>query len=170
MTAGRSFGPASGGYTSCGPFGCTTLTPNPNVTGTVSVVNNGAINAAGGDGIFAFNFGNGPVSVTSNGPITVTGATSHDGIGAFSAEVGDISVTTTADVSAGNGSGIQTNSVGRGTTTIDVIAGVVEGGTSGVTAHVEYGAIAINNSGTIQNISGQPGSLAVKTSGSATRP
>ena len=50
-------------YTSCGPTGCTTLTPNPNVNGTVSVVNNAAINAAGGNGIFAFNFGNGNVSV-----------------------------------------------------------------------------------------------------------
>ena len=135
--------------------------------GRSSVVNNGAINAAGGDGVFAFNFGNGPVSVASSGPITVSGATSRDGVRAFSAEVGAISVTTTADVSAVNGSGIHTDSVGRGTTTIAVIAGVVEGGASGVTAHATDGAIAIVNSGTIRNISGRPGDLAVKTSGSA---
>ena len=73
-------------------FGCTTLTPNPKVNGTVNVVNNAQINAAGGDGIFAFNFGNGNVSVTSNGPITVTGATAQNGIEAFSAEINNISV------------------------------------------------------------------------------
>ena len=124
------------------------------------------INAGGGDGIFAFNFGNGNVSVSSTGPITVTGATAQNGIEAFSAEVGNISVTTAANVTASNGGGIQTNSVGVGTTTINVLAGITQGGTSGVSAASNSGAIAINNWGTIQNLSGQPGSLAVATSGS----
>ena len=57
-------------------------------------------------------------------PITVTGATSQNGIEAFSAEVGNISVTTAANVTSSNGSGIQTNSVGVGTTTINVLAGI----------------------------------------------
>ena len=123
------------------------------------------INAGGGDGIFAFNFGNGNVSVMSSGPITVTGATAQNGIEAFSAEVGNISVTTAANVTTSNGGGIQTNSVGVGTTTINVLAGITQGGTSGVSAASNSGAIAINNWGTIQNLSGQPGSLAVATSG-----
>jgi uncharacterized protein with beta-barrel porin domain len=163
---GPIFGPGSGPYTSCGVFGCTTLTTNPRVHGTVNVVNDAVVSAGGGDGIFAFNFGNGNVSVASSGPITVTGATSQNGIEAFSAEVGNISVSTMANVTGGNGSGILTTSVGVGTTTVNVFAGSTQGATSGVTAASVSGAIAINNWGTIQNLSGQPGSLAVATSGS----
>ena len=156
----------SGRYTSCGVFGCTTLTPNPKVNGTVSVVNNGQINAAGGDGIFAFNFGNGNVSVTSISPITVTGATAQNGIEAFSAEINNISVSTAANVTTSNGSGIQTTSAGTGTTTINVLASTTQGRTSGINATAAGGAIQIDNWATIQNLSGQPGSSAVATSGS----
>ena len=105
--------------------------------------------------------------MTSNAPITVSGATSRDGIRAFSAEVGAISVTTTADVSAVNGNGVFADSVGQGPRRSTVIAGVVEGGASGVAAHAADGAITIVNSGTIQNISGRPGDSRVRTSGSA---
>jgi uncharacterized protein with beta-barrel porin domain len=157
---GPKFGSASGPYTSCGFFGCTTLTPNPRVNGTVSIVNNGAITAAG-NGIFAFNFGNGNVSVVSSAPI----GAALNGIEAFSAERGNISVTTSANVITVTGAGIQTDSVKSGTTTINIIGSTTEGGASGVTASSARGAIAINNSGTIQNLSGQPGSLAVATSG-----
>ena len=163
---GPVFRPASGPYSSCGFHGCTTLTPNPNVNGTVNVVNNAIINAAGGDGIFAFNFGNGNVSVTSNAPITVTGATAQNGIEAFSAEINKISVSTAANVTTSNGSGIQTTSAGIGTTTINVLAGTTQGETGGVSAASSSGAIEINNWATIQNLSGRPGSLAVATSGS----
>ncbi len=161
-------------YTSCNPTGsragpggtrCTTLTPNPNVNGTVRVANNATINAGGGDGIFAFNFGNGAVSVKSNASITVTGATAQNGIEAFSAERGNISVTASANVTADSGSGIQTTSVGAGRTTINVLAGTTEGAASGVAASSERGAININNSATIQNLSEQPGSLAVAAFG-----
>ena len=162
---GPVFGRGSGPYTSCGIFGCTTLMPNPNVNGTVNVVNNATINAAGGDGIFAFNFGNGNVSVTSNAPITVAGATAQNGIEAFSAEINNISVSTAANVTTSNGSGIQTTSAGMGTTTINVLAGITQGGTSGVSATSAGGAIHITNSATIQNLSGQAGNLAVATSG-----
>ena len=164
-TGGSVFGSASGPYTSCGAFGCTTVTPNPNVSGTVSVVNNAAINATGGDGIFAFNFGNGNVSVTASAPINVTGAASQNGIEAFSAEVGNISVTTVGNITAVSGNGIQTNSAGTGTTSINVMAGTIQGATSGITTKSISGAVQINNSATIQNISGQPGDLAVTTSG-----
>jgi uncharacterized protein YhjY with autotransporter beta-barrel domain len=152
-------------YTSCGPFGCTTLTPNPHVNGTVSVVNNATINAAGGNGIFAFNFGNGNVSVISSGPITVTGATAQNGITAFSAERGNISVIARANVIGGNGDGIQTTSAGAGTTTINLLAGTTRGGTSGITATAMRGPIQIDNSATIQNLSGLASDLAVATSG-----
>ena len=90
-------------YTSCGRFGCTTLTPNPKVNGTVNVINNAAISARGGDGIFAFNFGNGNVSVKSRAPVTVTGLSAKNGIEAFSAEIGKISVVASANISGGNG-------------------------------------------------------------------
>jgi uncharacterized protein with beta-barrel porin domain len=162
---GPVLGRARGPYTSCGLFGCTTLTPNPNVNGTVDVINNAVIHATGGDGIHAFNFGNGDVSVTSTAPITVTGATAQNGIEAFSAEVGNIAVTTMASVVTAKGSGIATNSAGVGTTTINVLAGTAEGAISGVTAASKSGAIAINNWGTIRNFSGSPGSLAIATAG-----
>ncbi|MGO9755920.1 MAG: autotransporter domain-containing protein, partial [Roseiarcus sp.] len=164
-SGGPVSGPASGRYTSCGPLGCTTLTPNPNVDGTVIVVNNGAINAGGGDGILAFNFGDGAVSVLSTAAITVTGATARNGIAAFSAELGDITVSTTANVIAGGGDGIRTTSAGVGTTTINMGAGVVEGAAGGVAAASASGPILIDNSGTIQNLSRLPGALAVATSG-----
>ncbi len=167
-TGGPVFSAASTApFTSCNAFGCTTLMPNPNVNGIVSVVNNAAINAAGGNGIFAFNFGNGDVSVKSKGAITVTGATAQNGIEAFSAELGNISVTTTANVTVSNGNGIETTSVGKGTTTINVRGGATQGAISAVSATSNSGPIQINNSATIQNISGQPGSLAVATSGAA---
>ncbi len=159
------FKPTRGPYTSCDFFGCTTLTPDRKVTGAVNVFNNAVINAGGGDGIFAFNFGNGNVSVTSSGPITVAGATGQNGIQAFSAEVGNISVSTMANVTGGNGSGILTTSAGTATTTVNVLAGSTQGATSGVTAASASGAIQINNWATIQNLSGQPGALAVATSG-----
>jgi uncharacterized protein with beta-barrel porin domain len=162
---GPLFGSASGRYTSCGFFGCTTLTPNPHVNGTVDVVNNGVINAAGGDGIFAFNFGNGNVSVTSNAPVTAAGATSRNGIEVFGAEAGNIGVTTTANVTASEGNGIQTTSRGGGTTTINAIAGTIQGATGGVSATSSHGTIEINNTATIENLSGQLGGLAVVTSG-----
>jgi uncharacterized protein with beta-barrel porin domain len=152
-------------YTSCGPTGCTTLTPNPKVNGTVAVINNATINAAGGDGIFAFNFGNGDVSVRSTAPITVTGTTAQNGIEAFSAERGNLSVVTLTNVTGGNGNGISTNSAGEGTTTINVLGGTTEGAVSGVSATSSSGPIQITNSGTIQNISGLAGDLAVATSG-----
>ena len=44
--------------------------------------------------------GKGAVSVLSPALITVTGATAQNGIEAFSAEIGDISVTTTANITA----------------------------------------------------------------------
>jgi uncharacterized protein with beta-barrel porin domain len=161
-------------YTSCGPIGsragpggtrCTTLTPNPNVNGKVSVVNNATINAAGGNGIFAFNFGNGRISVNSSAPINVTGATAQNGIDAFSAERGNISVTASANLTAGSGSGVETSSVGRGKTTINVLGGTTKGAASGVAASSARGAITISNSATIENLSAQPGSLAIATTG-----
>jgi uncharacterized protein with beta-barrel porin domain len=170
ILAGYNGGPvfsadSSAPFTSCGTFGCTTLTPNPNVNGTVRVVNNATINAAGGNGIFAFNFGNGDVSVRSTAPITVTGTTAQNGIEAFSAERGNLSVVTLTNVTGGNGNGISTNSAGEGTTTIKVLGGTTEGAVSGVSATSSSGPIQITNSGTMQNISGLDGDLAVATSG-----
>ena len=159
------FGPTSGPYTSCGVQACVTLRPDPNVNGTVTVINDGAIGVAGGYGVFAYNFGNGAVSVTSNAPIVVTGATAQNGIKAFSAESGAVTVTTTSGVSAVSGAGVFADSVGKGAVTVDVVAGVVQGGASGVAAHAADGAITIVNSGTIQNISQLPGYPAVRTSG-----
>ena len=164
---GPVLGRANGPYTSCGLFGCTTLTPNPKVNGTVDVLNNAVIHSTGGDGIHAFNFGNGDVSVTSTAPITVTGATARDGIEAFSAERGNIAVTVAADVTTGLGNGISTTTVGKGTTTIDVLSGTIQGATSAINAISESKAIQISNSGTIQNLSGQPGALAIATASSS---
>ena len=171
ILAGYNGGPvfnagSTGPYTSCGPFGCTTLAPNPNVNGTVNVTNNAAISAKGGNGIFAFNFGNGDVTVKSRAPITVTGSSAKNGIEAFSAGIGNISVIATANVFGGDGNGVQTTSAGTAKTTIHIRGGTTEGATSGITAASNGGAIQIENTATIQNASGLASDLAVAASGS----
>ena len=73
----------------------------PGVNGTVTVDNSANILAAAGDGISAFNFGNGNVTVNdeANTAIQTTGVNGEFGIDAFSEGVGDVSVTTsTGDV------------------------------------------------------------------------
>ena len=171
ILAGYNGGPvfnafATGPYTSCGRFGCTTLTPNPKVNGTVNVINNAAIDAKGGDGIFAFNFGNGNVSVKSRAPITVTGSSAKNGIEAFSAEIGKISVVASANVSGGNGNGVKTTSAGTAKTTVRIRGGTTEGATSGVTALSAGGPIQIENAATIRNTSGLASDSAVAALGS----
>ena len=69
-------------------------------------------------------------------------------------------------MTGGNGNGINTNSAGEGTTTINVLGGTTKGAISGVSATSSSGPIQITNSATIQNISGLPGDLAIATSGS----
>ena len=83
--------------------------PEPNVTGDVTVDNFANIVALAGDGIRAFNFGAGNVTVTdgANTTIQTTGANGQYGIEGYSAGAGNISVTTSAgDTVESAGSGI----------------------------------------------------------------
>ncbi|UVO39384.1 cadherin-like domain-containing protein [Bradyrhizobium arachidis] len=81
--------------------GGTTNTVNASVYGNVVVNNSATINAAGGDGIRAYNFGPGNVSISSSGMIT---AKDVYGIVGSSNGTGNVSVTTTAGSSITSGS------------------------------------------------------------------
>ena len=86
--------------------GGTTNTVNGNVYGNVTVDNSANINAAGGDGIRAYNFGNGDVTVNDHAGII----TSKDqfGIDAQTNGTGKVLVTTAAGATVNGGSyGIQ---------------------------------------------------------------
>ena len=78
--------------------GGTTDTPTSAVFGDVTVTNDANITAAGGDGIRAFDYGVGNVTVTDgdNTTIQTTGTNGQYGIEGYSAGAGDISVTTSA--------------------------------------------------------------------------
>ena len=82
--------------------------PNTNVNGSVMVNNFANITAAAGDGIRAFDYGAGDVTVTdeANTTINTTGTNGQYGIEAYSAGAGNISVTTSVGdnvYSAGSG-------------------------------------------------------------------
>ena len=73
--------------------------PETGVTGSVTVDNFADVTAAAGDGIRAFNYGAGNVTVADEADTTIqtTGAAGQYGIEAYSAGTGNISVTTSAD-------------------------------------------------------------------------
>ncbi|WP_212333476.1 hypothetical protein [Bradyrhizobium manausense] len=81
--------------------GGTTNTVNSSVFGNVVVSNSATINAAGGDGIRAYNFGPGNVSVSNSGVVT---AKDVYGVVASSNSTGNVSVTATAGSSITSGS------------------------------------------------------------------
>ena len=88
--------------------------PETNVAGSVDVTNYANITAAAGDGIRAYNFGNGNVTVTdeANSTIKTIGSEGQYGIDAFTEGVGSVSVTTsTGDTIDANGSGVVAESL-----------------------------------------------------------
>ena len=87
--------------------GGTTNTVNPAVYGNVTVDNFANINAAGGDGIRAYNFGNGTVTVTDHANTTIV-TRDQFGIDAQTNGTGQVTVTTAAGDIINSGSyGIQ---------------------------------------------------------------
>ena len=87
--------------------GGTTNTVNPAVYGNVTVDNFANINAAGGDGIRAYNFGNGNVTVTDHAATTIV-ANDQFGIDAQTNGTGQVTVTTAAaDIITSGSYGIQ---------------------------------------------------------------
>ena len=88
--------------------------PETNVAGSVDVTNYANITAAAGDGIRAYNFGNGNVTVTdeANSTIKTIDSEGQYGIDAFTEGVGSVSVTTsTGDTIDANGSGVVAESL-----------------------------------------------------------
>jgi hypothetical protein len=69
-------------------------TPNNAINGTVSIDNFANITAAAGKGVNAYNYGNGPVTLTDESGTTVSGA--QYGIGAYSLSYGPTTATTNA--------------------------------------------------------------------------
>ena len=107
--------------------GGTTNTANPSVFGNVTVNNSANITAAGGDGIRAYNYGSGNVSVIDNSNTTIV-ANDVFGIAANSYGSGKILVTTAAGDSITSGaSGI--NAMNLATATVGA------GSSVSVTAH-----------------------------------
>ena len=134
-----------------GFFGGTTATPNLNVNGTVIVNNAANIDAAGGPGINAFNFGQGDVTVNDASNTTVTGAT--DGIHATqdSGGAGDIAinVASAATITGTSDYGIFGLSTGAGDISISTSSGdVITGGIGAIDASTTAsGTVAIDNGG-----------------------
>ena len=91
--------------------GGTSNTVNPAVYGDVTIYNLANINAAGGDGIRAYNYGSGNVTVTDQSNTTIV-APDVFGISANSYGSGTISVTTAAGVGLTPGSNITSGSSG----------------------------------------------------------
>ena len=95
------------------------------VTGTVVINNHANITAAGGQGINAFNYGNGDITVNDGANTSVAGAT--DGIRAqqFSGGTGDVSVNldTNASATGTSGYGIYASSASDGDIKVHVGAG-----------------------------------------------
>ena len=130
--------------------------PESNVAGNVVVVSSANITATVGDGIRAYNFGQGDVTVTDNGGTITTGPNGQlgvdtdgqYGINAVSDGVGIVSVTMSADSTIdANGSGIFAE---NGATTIPSDADAGAGSSITVTAE---GTI---NSGTNLTQAGNP--------------
>ena len=113
--------------------GGTTNTPNSTAFGNVTVDNSATINAAGGDGIRAYNYGPGDVTVNDHAGTIV--AQDMFGISASTNGTGNVSVSTDAGITIKSGtSGIQAlnnaTAVPVGTSTVSVTArGTINSGT-----------------------------------------
>jgi len=166
-----SFPPAGiiAGYNGVGAF-------NAAIFGNVVVNNSANINAAGGDGIRTFDYGNGNITVNDLANTTIA-APARYGILASVFGIGDISVSTSAGDTINSGStGIQANGEGAtvpSTSTVSVTAfgtinsGVVSSGSnnglpSGIAAGYNNGGTNTVNS----NSSNVQGNVAVDSSAS----
>ena len=97
-------------------------TPNPAVFGNVFVTNSAKINAARGDGIRAYNYGGGNITINDQPSTTIT-APGRFGITASVFGVGNISIsTTTNDVINSGSSGIQANDNGTTVPTTSTVS------------------------------------------------
>ncbi len=153
-------------------------TPNPAVFGNVLVNNSARINAAGGDGIRAYNFGSGNITINDLASTTIT-TLGRFGILASVFGGGTITISTaTGDVINSASSGIQANDNGTtvaasltpvvsvtalGTinsgyvTTGGVPSGISAGysnNSSGITSSSIQGNVAVDSSATINAASG----------------
>ena len=121
----------------------------PNVAGNVTVDSNATIAASAGNGINAFNWGTGDVTVTETSSITAAGT----GIGAFANDGGDVSVSVTPDDTVSGSTGVSafTNHAGNVTITNDgQIAGIANVGINvGQDVAGSTGSTHVTNTGTV---------------------
>ena len=139
-------------------------TPDSDVAGNVSVTSEATINAAGGYGIWAFNFGTGNVAVTTEADSSITASGSAIdtpdgiippiGIGAYAYDGGDASISNDGTVAAPAGIALFANStggLGTGTATITNDGTVSGDGTSAnPVVEITAGAATLTNAGTIE--------------------
>ena len=148
--------------------------------GNVIVTSDATINAAGGYGIWAFNFGTGNVTVTNEASITASGSPIDTpdgimdpvGIGAYASDGGNVSITNDGTVTAANGIALQAQATaggeGTGTATITNNGNVFGQGTSDnpvVQISTDTGAATLNNAGTIAPVSLSASGLAIAENG-----
>ena len=147
-------------------------TPNAAVFGNVIVSNSANINAAGGDGIRTFNYGNGNITVNELANTTIA-APARYGILASIFGAGDISISTSVGDTINSGStGIQANDEGTAvssTSTVSVTAfGTINSGVvpSGNNSQPSGIAAGYNNGGTNTVNSNVQGNVVVDSSAS----
>ena len=139
-------------------------TLDSDVAGNVGVTSDATINAAGGYGIWAFNFGTGNVAVTTEADSSITasgsaidtpdGVIPPIGIGAYAFDGGNASISNDGTVAASAGIALFANStggLGTGTATITNDGTVSGDGTSAnPVVEITAGAATLTNAGTIE--------------------
>ena len=152
----------------------TSWAPDPNVAGTVSVDNFASITApAGTDGIRAYNYGIGSVTVTAEASSNIEAG--GYGIDAHANDGGDVSISNLGTVDAATGIALYAETIGgngSGTATVTNSGSVFGNGTSAnpvvEIATVNGAATLINNdTGIIAPASSSASGLAISESGGA---
>lgn len=116
--------------------------------GAVSIQTSAAVTGNNRDGIYAYNTANGDLTITANG--TVTGK--NYGIDARNYNSGAISITTTAQITGGTGTGKDgISALNRGTGGITIVARNVTGDDDGIDARNEDGgSVSVTANGDIR--------------------
>nr|WP_249132814.1 hypothetical protein [Bradyrhizobium diazoefficiens] len=146
--SGNSPAGIQAGYTGA----VTGASANTDVDGTVVVNNHANITAAGGEGIEAYNYGNGNVTVSDGAGTTVTGAQMGIRALALSGVTGNVSISLDANASVKGtaGYGLQAYSIDQGNISVTLSSGdTITSGSSGIIAVNEAVAIASGVNSTI---------------------
>jgi hypothetical protein len=129
-------------------IGGTGTQANTNVTGTVIVDNYANITATSGEGIDAYNYGNGDITVTDEAGTTVSGVANGIAASAVSGGTGDVTVSILAKASVtatgATSHGVIAQNTATGDVTVNDGAGTtITGGAEGIAALGETGDVSV---------------------------